>query len=80
MGADKKLTTSIPISPLPKVLVVDKGQIVERGTHDVLLAQDGVYKKLVLRQLSVHEGGGVGPDGLDESLLEPAIAEASGES
>jgi len=33
------------------VLVIDKGQIVEAGTHDELLSKDGVYKKLVLRQL-----------------------------
>jgi len=31
--------------------VIDKGQIVEAGTHDELLSKDGVYKKLVLRQL-----------------------------
>nr|XP_032812059.1 ABC transporter B family member 1-like isoform X1 [Petromyzon marinus] len=36
-----------------QVVVVDKGQIVERGTHDALLAhQGGVYRRLVLRQLS----------------------------
>ena len=34
-----------------QVLVIDKGSIVEEGTHETLLAQDGVYKKLVLRQL-----------------------------
>ena len=27
------------------------GQIVERGTHQELLEQDGVYKKLISRQL-----------------------------
>ena len=31
--------------------MIDKGQIVEAGTHDELLSKDGVYKKLVLRQL-----------------------------
>ena len=62
---------------LPQVLVVDKGRIVERGTHTDLLAADGVYKKLVLRQLSTSEGGGAGFDELDESLLEPAIHETS---
>ncbi|XP_065831606.1 uncharacterized protein [Oscarella lobularis] len=35
-----------------KVLVVDKGVIVETGTHDELIERDGVYKKLVLRQLN----------------------------
>ncbi|EDV22201.1 uncharacterized protein TRIADDRAFT_29232 [Trichoplax adhaerens] len=35
-----------------KVLVIDKGRIVEEGTHDQLIEQGGVYKKLVLRQLT----------------------------
>ena len=26
-----------------QILVVDKGRIVQRGTHDALLAQDGIY-------------------------------------
>lgn len=34
-----------------EVAVVMDGHIVERGTHDQLLALDGVYKKLVSRQL-----------------------------
>ena len=42
-----------------RVIVVDKGEIVEAGTHDELCQVDGVYKKLVLRQL-------LGRDKLDE--------------
>ncbi|XP_046337854.2 ABC transporter B family member 1-like [Haliotis rufescens] len=34
-----------------QVVVIDKGHIAERGTHDELLEKDGVYKRLVLRQL-----------------------------
>ncbi|XP_032239123.2 ABC transporter B family member 25 [Nematostella vectensis] len=37
------------------VLVMDKGKIVERGNHDSLLAKGGVYRKLVLRQLSASK-------------------------
>ncbi|GAB1608654.1 ABC transporter B family member 27-like [Argonauta hians] len=35
-----------------QVLVIDKGCIVEEGTHDELLVLNGVYKRLVLRQLA----------------------------
>ncbi len=30
-----------------QILVVDKGQIVQRGTHDELMAQDGLYRRFV---------------------------------
>ncbi|KAL9980932.1 hypothetical protein ACROYT_G009574 [Oculina patagonica] len=56
-----------------QVLVIDKGHIVERGTHKDLLANNGVYKKLVLRQLSTSQGGAAADDdvGFDPALLEP---------
>lgn len=31
--------------------MIDKGCVVEQGTHSELLVQDGIYKQLVLRQL-----------------------------
>merc|ERR1711916_43908 len=40
-----------------EVLVIDKGVVAERGTHDELIAQDGVYKRLVKRQLTSQEQG-----------------------
>lgn len=40
-----------PLAYYTKVVVIDKGRIVEEGKHEELLAQDGVYKKLILRQL-----------------------------
>ena len=40
------------------VAVLDKGQIVEQGTHDSLLQNGGLYKKLVAKQL---EGFGASP-------------------
>ncbi|KXJ29192.1 ABC transporter B family member 25 [Exaiptasia diaphana] len=49
------------------VLVMDKGKIVERGSHDDLIALNGVYKKLVLRQLTGNEA--VVPD--DEGIPAP---------
>jgi len=30
-----------------EIIVMDKGKVVERGTHDALLAKDGLYTKLV---------------------------------
>lgn len=34
-----------------KVIVIDQGKIVEQGTHDELCQLEGIYKKLVIRQL-----------------------------
>ena len=34
-----------------RVLVMNGGRIEQSGTHDSLMAQDGIYKKLVERQL-----------------------------
>jgi ATP-binding cassette subfamily B protein len=34
------------------IFVIDKGRIVERGSHDELLTHDGVYAKLVAEQLN----------------------------
>lgn len=33
-----------------KILVMDKGKIVETGTHDELIAQKGIYNKLIMMQ------------------------------
>ena len=30
-----------------QILVVDKGQIVQRGTHDALMNQDGIYRRFI---------------------------------
>jgi ABC-type multidrug transport system fused ATPase/permease subunit len=35
-----------------EILVVENGEIVERGKHDDLLSQQGVYYKLVQKQLT----------------------------
>jgi hypothetical protein len=37
------------------ILVMDRGQIVEQGSHDSLVAQGGIYAKMVARQT----GGGL---------------------
>jgi len=38
------------IQKADKIVVMQKGEIVEQGTHDELLAKNGVYKKLVMMQ------------------------------
>ena len=35
-----------------KIIVLKKGQIVEEGSHNELIAANGAYKKLVERQLA----------------------------
>jgi len=37
-----------------RICVVRKGKIVEMGTHEELLQREGVYEKLVKRQLTMH--------------------------
>jgi subfamily B ATP-binding cassette protein MsbA len=34
-----------------EIIVMQSGEVKERGKHEELLALDGVYKKLVARQL-----------------------------
>lgn len=38
-----------------KVVVLDQGKLVEQGTHQELCELDGIYKRLVLRQLLTKE-------------------------
>ena len=35
--------------------MINHGEVVEQGTHDELIALGGVYKQLVLRQLTAGE-------------------------
>lgn len=36
--------------------MINKGTIAEQGTHDELIEMNGVYKRLVLRQLEKNAG------------------------
>ena len=31
-----------------QIIVVDKGQIAQRGTHEELLRQDGIYRRFII--------------------------------
>jgi ABC-type multidrug transport system fused ATPase/permease subunit len=35
-----------------RVIVLDRGEVVEQGTHDALVAADGLYRRLVERQFA----------------------------
>jgi ATP-binding cassette, subfamily B, bacterial len=47
-----------------QILVMDQGRIVERGTHDELIAAGGVYANLVAQQAGAVLRGGVPPERL----------------
>jgi ABC-type multidrug transport system fused ATPase/permease subunit len=38
-----------------RIFVVDQGQIVEQGTHDELMAQQGLYTSLFLTQAQHYQ-------------------------
>lgn len=38
-----------------KILVLEDGEILQEGTHDILIEQDGYYKELYMHQLSEKE-------------------------
>lgn len=54
-----------------QILAMDDGKIVERGTHEELLALNRVYARLFLQQLSV----GMAPSAVEEGRTAPAEAE-----
>jgi ABC-type multidrug transport system ATPase subunit len=50
------------------ICVIDKGRVAETGTHDALIAADGIYSKLYAMQLAESRNG-----------EPPAAGEAHGE-
>jgi hypothetical protein len=56
------------------ILVLDRGRIVQRGTHADLMAEDGIYRRVY--ELQARIGGeleGTGPT-VDESLASALLA------
>ena len=54
------------------IFVIEKGQVVERGTHEELLAQDRVYARLYREQFRENSGAGLAmqPSGKETPSLE----------
>ena len=48
----QRLTT---VQKADQILVLDEGRIVERGTHQELLAEDGIYRDIYRLQLEDQE-------------------------
>ncbi len=46
------------ITRADKILVLDRGKIVEWGTHDELMKRNGIYKKLYEAQMTLEKEGG----------------------
>ena len=40
-----------PVRDCDEIIVMDHGQIAERGTHDELMSRDGIYKKLMTNDI-----------------------------
>ena len=64
------------IAAMDRLIVVDRGRIVEQGDHRALLARGGLYARLWAHQ----SGGFLGDDAVEAAAgAEEAIAQARGE-
>jgi ATP-binding cassette subfamily B protein/subfamily B ATP-binding cassette protein MsbA len=43
------------------ILLLDEGRVIERGTHEELMAAQGVYRDMVIRQMESHREEAVDP-------------------
>jgi ATP-binding cassette subfamily B protein len=59
-----------------EILVMDQGRIVERGTHEALLAAGGHYARMWEMQQAENQGPGAGGQGPGEASLDDAVIPA----
>jgi ATP-binding cassette subfamily B protein len=61
-----------------QILVIDDGQVVERGTHAELLEMDGLYRDLYLTQFASQEGAqaATGQEAAGHAAAQPVAAPA----
>jgi ATP-binding cassette subfamily B protein len=62
------------IKHVDSIIVLHKGNIVEEGTHEELLARNGYYYRLYQLQYQEQEGREEAPAGVDEEVLEEKSA------
>ncbi|MBN1641477.1 MAG: ABC transporter ATP-binding protein [Anaerolineae bacterium] len=60
-----------------QILVIDGGRLVQRGTHEALLARGGLYRDLYERQFLVGAQDGTASAPLDESATPPGEPESA---
>jgi hypothetical protein len=59
------------IAAMDRLIVLDRGRIVEMGDHASLLAQGGLYARLWAHQSGGFLGEGAGEEALPRSPIEP---------